>query len=276
MKTCLVTVFSVGILSLCAVAQPQKRAPGSFPMERADANGDKKVSWSEVRKVAPRFTQERFNNLDRNGDGLLSKADTPEQRAKGAAGKFPQGEQLVAILRRADADGDNRVTKAELEVAAPQLAKRGFARLDTNKDGVITEVDLKKSENPGTPSPRAIQQADANGDGHWSFKELKTVAKRLPKEMFDRVDKDRDGLLNADEIKTLRREATRQPNRPGGNSEQANVRRDAIEKVLRSDANGDGGVTFEELVAAKPGFPRSTFDRNDRNNDGVVSKADAP
>ncbi len=277
MNKCLVAVFSLGLMALTATAQPPNHAKSAFPMERADANGDGNVSWAEVREVAPQFTQERFNKLDRNGDGLLSKADVPQQRAKGAkgaAGQMPQGEQLAAILKRADTNGDKRVTQSELENTAPRLAKRGFARLDTNKDGAISEADFKQRGNPGAPSPKAVQEADANGDGQWSYDELKTVAKRLPEKLFKSVDADGDGLLNADEVKALRAKAARQSKASGRNADLAKVRQDAITKILKSDADGNGEVTFEELAAAKPGFPRSTFDRNDRNNDGVVSKAD--
>lgn len=275
MNQWITTAFLVGLAALSASGQGQKRGTGSFPMERADTNGDGKASWDEVHEMMPRFTQDRFNQLDRNGDGLLSKDEVRRQSDR-AEGNMPQGDRLKALLRRADADGDGRVTKQELEAVSPQLAANGFARLDTNEDGVITEADLKKQNNPGGLSPKAIRNADANGDGQWSYEELKTVAKRLPKPAFERVDANGDGLLNEEELQQLRKRRGGQQNQRRGNAQSVQVRRDAIGKILESDANGDGGVSFEELVAAKPGFPRNVFDRNDRNNDGVVSRADLP
>ncbi len=274
MNKWLITVFAVAGLAFAANAQPPKRAAGTFPMERADSNGDGEVSWAEVHAVAPKLSKERFNAMDRNGDGLLSKADVAS-RAKGAKTALPQGEQLRAILRRADADGDQKVTKEELEASAPQLAKRGFARLDLNKDGVISAADRKNTAKPGTPSQKAIEQADANGDGLWSYEELKTVAKQLQPRAFRSVDGNGDGLLNANELQALRRTAERQPKRSAANTNPSQTKLDAVNKILQADADGDGGVTFEELVAAKPGYPRSAFDRNDGNKDGVISTADA-
>jgi len=276
MNRLLVGVLAVVLVSYAGTAQPQKRSGGTFPMERADANSDGNVSWAEVREVAPRFTQERFNDLDKNGDGLLSKADAPK-RSGGAKGKLPEGDRLIAILRRADEDGNDRVTKKELMATAPQLAKRGFARLDTNKDGAISEADFnkpKKNARGGGPTPQAIKRADANGDGQWSYAEIKTVAKQLPERAFNRADDDGDGVLNAKELQALRRSGNQQSKRADNNTEQAKVRRDAIDKILKSDSNSDGSVSFEELTAAKPGFPRNTFNRSDRNNDGVVSSSD--
>jgi len=265
-------MFSVVIVATIASAQSESRTHGSFPMERADGNNDGEVSWREVHKFAPRYSRKQFNNLDRNGDGLLTKADV-RKRPDGANASFPEGERLKAILRRADANDDDRVTKQELEATAPQLATRGFTRLDANKDGAITEADLKKVNNISKPDQKTVREADVNGDGLWSYAELKTVATRLNEEAFNSADSDDDGLLNSEELAALRRAAKQRTER---STQQAQVRRDTIEKVLESDTDDDGEVSFEELIAAKPGFPRKAFDRNDRNKDGVVTRADLP
>lgn len=275
MRKWFVVPITAVLAAIVADAQPAQRGGGSFPMQRADANGDGRVSWSEARKTAPGISQERFNNLDRNGDGLLSKADVSRDQNR-SRGNFPQGEQLAAILRRADADGDGRVTKRELQASAPRLARSGFARLDVNKDGVISEADFRDARNSVGPSPQAIRRADANGDGFWSYEEIKRVAKQLPERAFKSVDEDGDGLLNSNELQALRRLGNRPSNRSRNNAQTSSYRRDSVEKLLDSDTNRDGGVTFEELVAAKPGYPRVNFDGNDRNNDGVVSGADVP
>jgi Ca2+-binding EF-hand superfamily protein len=258
------------LLASTAHAQQQRRA-ASFPMQRADANGDGKVSWAEVRETAPKLSQDRFNKMDRNGDGLLSREDVPKAENR-AGGNMPQGEQLVAILRRADADGDEKVTKQELQAEAPRLARAGFTRLDTNKDGVISEADFAQTEKQGRPTPRAIQRADANGDGLWSYDEIKTVATNLQERVYKSADKDGDGLLNQEELQGLRQRADRE--RKARKAAYAKARKDSVTKMLESDANEDGQLTYKELAAAKPGYPRENFDRNDRNKDGVISKQD--
>ncbi|MBN2308673.1 MAG: EF-hand domain-containing protein, partial [Candidatus Hydrogenedentes bacterium] len=47
-------------------------------------------------------------------------------------------------------------------------------------------------------------------------------------------------------------------------------------RLRQMDNNGDGQVTFEEVLAVHPGATRDRFDRMDRNGDGVLSKADRP
>jgi Ca2+-binding EF-hand superfamily protein len=262
----LLPVLSIAVVAMTAAGQSDDRDRGTFPMQRADSNNDGEVSWAEVHRFAPRYSKGQFKKLDKNGDGLLSKADV----RKPSEG-FPEGDRLKAILRRADADKNNRVTQQELEATAPQLATRGFARLDSNKDGVITKADLDNINNREERSPQTIREADENGDGLWSYAELKTVFPRVQERAFNGADGDGDGSLDSNELEAFRRAARKQKER---STQQANVRGNAIEKILESDKNNDGEVSFEELVAAKPGFPREAFDRNDRNKDGVVTQAD--
>lgn len=137
--------------------------PGRGGMEQgmmlraADANGDNSITRAE----ADALQAEMFNWMDRNGDGYLDEADQspvhqrlramheadPESadrpdgegrhgfRRGGGERGGPGGERG---LRGADADGDNRVSRAEfLGVEHP-----GFARLDQDSDGVITPAEL--------------------------------------------------------------------------------------------------------------------------------------
>ena len=48
----------------------------------------------------------------------------------------------------------------------------------------------------------------------------------------------------------------------------------AAARLLETDPNKDGKVSFDEIAAAKPGFPREAFDKADTNKDGVVSSDD--
>jgi hypothetical protein len=45
-------------------------------------------------------------------------------------------------------------------------------------------------------------------------------------------------------------------------------------KVMQSDANGDGKVTYEEALAANPHLMKPAFDYLDKNGDGVISAED--
>ena len=144
---------------------------GMMMLRAADANGDNSITRAEV----DARQAEMFSWMDRNGDGFLDEADqSPVRRrmhaifeadraADGAEGPDrergghfrhhrgpeggpeggPGGDEMD--MHRADADEDNRISRAEfLGVEHP-----GFARLDGNSDGVITPAELDAAVEQG-------------------------------------------------------------------------------------------------------------------------------
>jgi Ca2+-binding EF-hand superfamily protein len=85
----------------------------------------------------------------------------------------------------------------------------------------------------------------------------------MPEERFKRLDRNGDGALSP-------------ADKPAGRPRKSGNHKAMIEKLHGADTDGDGKVTYEEVTAAKPGFPREAFDRADRNGDGVLSQDDAP
>lgn len=115
MKTTVIAAaFAV---TLCTAAHAQ---------DRRDPWGDATVSRAGEEAKA----DERFDAMDTNHDGSLSAdemaAGAQSQRGPGGGG-----------MRRADADGDGKVSKAEY--LAAQL--RRFDMQDADKDGQLTKVE---------------------------------------------------------------------------------------------------------------------------------------
>ncbi len=106
-------------------------------LKAADANKDGKVTYEEAKAVRPKMTEERFKSLDKDKDGVLTKADAPKE-APDATGK--PGAQLKA----ADVNNDGKVTFDELKAVRPNLTQDEFKKLDRNGDGVITQADRKQ------------------------------------------------------------------------------------------------------------------------------------
>jgi len=187
----------------------------------ADANGDGKITKEELEQARAAHEgagggkpiDKIFERLDVNKDGKLTKEELPER--------------LADKLMKADADGDGAVTKEELEQArqkmAGQFVDKLFERFDANRDGKLTKEEL-----PERIADR-IMKADADGDGAVTKAELQAAREKLgPRPgatvLFRHFDRDANGKLVASEVPAF-----------------------AQERLLRADANGDGGVTPEEI-----------------------------
>jgi Ca2+-binding EF-hand superfamily protein len=139
------------------------------------------------------------------------------------------------MFKKADTDGDGKISKAEMQAAAPKDGKGPnvdelFSKVDTDGDGYITDTEDKaaaeKMQKAGPPArgPRAASQmakaifkdADGNGDGSITADDLANI---LPKdgngpdakELFKAADSDSDGKISqADLEKALKAMMKRQ------------------------------------------------------------------
>ena len=103
-----------------------------------DMNDDGLVARSEV----PAPMRDRFDRMDENGDGVLEADEIESLPARmgagsGRGGRVALGDPL-ARLRSFDLNGDGRITREEI----PEQAGGLFARVDANRDDVITEDEL--------------------------------------------------------------------------------------------------------------------------------------
>jgi Ca2+-binding EF-hand superfamily protein len=177
-------------------AGPVGPGAGIERFKQIDTNKDGKISFEELKAARPKMTQEAFKKLDKNGDGFL----TPNE--------MPKHPPLAALIQKADADKDGKVTFDELKVVMPRLTQERFKELDKNGDGVLTKEDA-----PQRPGPQAgagqrgqgiagkLEQADADKDGKVTFEEAKTAFPNMTKERFDRMDHNADGALSKEDRK---------------------------------------------------------------------------
>lgn len=190
-------------------------APDKPRRMQIDANGDGAVDRDEAAKL-PRLA-EKFDELDKNGDGRLDSSERP-QRKRG------HGDRHGGI-ERADADGDGRISRAELESADAARGeiggKRGdhgrsllddFDAIDSNKDGHLVRGELRawhermRPQRVAEHAQRANEkfaEADLNRDGKLSRVE---VEEKMPHaaEQFAWMDENRDGFLSREEAKPHR------------------------------------------------------------------------
>jgi hypothetical protein len=142
-------------------AQPQTRAAVAAMVQarfaRADSNRDGFVTRDELRaraeaRRAARGERrgQRFEQLDSDNDGMISRAEFEAPRAapgeRGGrramrAERRGGGRMMAGFGARAfaamDSDRDGRVALAE----AQQIALRRFDRVDSNRDGTVSPVE---------------------------------------------------------------------------------------------------------------------------------------
>ena len=137
MKRSGLTLLCCGLAAMPLAAAGQE---GRFAAADADRNGV--LSRAEVERRLPRLAL-RFDEIDRNRDGSLS---PDELRAHARVRKAPDGRAeggFAAHFRRADADGDGALTRAEAAEGLPRVAAK-FDLLDANRDGRLTQDELRR------------------------------------------------------------------------------------------------------------------------------------
>ena len=206
----------------------------------------------------------------------------------------PGGRQQRLVLKALDTDADGKLSAEEIH-AAPQT----LLTLDRNGDSQLTSDELQpRPENAGANADQLVQQLmqfDKNGDGALTADEL--PARLQP--MLQRGDANHDGKLTRDEIRAM----TGRQGMPMGTAadrREGPMRNDPL--LVALDTDHDGVLSAAEIAAA----PHSllVLDKNgdgeigademrprqqtpaervnhllsewDTNNDGKLSKAEAP
>jgi Ca2+-binding EF-hand superfamily protein len=183
---------------------------------RLDKNGDGKITKDEI----PEERAEFLRRMDTDGDGVITKEEFKAGIAKlrSATGGAPAGGRPSVddvLFRALDTNGDGKLSAEEISRAAESLKK-----LDRNGDGMITRDELVAAAGTagggtaGSGLPERLKQFDKDGDGKLSRDE---APERL-KENFDRFDLNKDGFLDADELRKafegFKTKAKKEPPKP--------------------------------------------------------------
>jgi Ca2+-binding EF-hand superfamily protein len=126
----LILAVSLAVLGTAALADPGTPGKGLERFKAADTNADGMISREEARVALPKI-YEHFDRIDANKDGQIT---FEELRAS-------HQHALGARLKKADTDGDGKLSRAEV-AQMPRLAAH-FDEIDTNKDGYLSKEELQ-------------------------------------------------------------------------------------------------------------------------------------
>ena len=123
------------------------------------------------------------------------------------AGDKPTSDAPSDTLR-GDTDGDGRVSRAEATAAGAKRSGEWFDKLDQNKDGYITQDEMKQARETRhamrgdmrEKMEQRFKDADANSDGQLSLDEVQSKIPHLA-ERFGTLDTDKNGLLSKQELR---------------------------------------------------------------------------
>lgn len=226
-------------------------------LKKLDTTGDGSVTLEEFLK--PR--EERFAKLDTEGKGSLS----AEQLVARQQAELDY--KIRRILKRYDAEAEGRITREKFE----KPARERFAERDFNGDGVISDDELPPRGKRHASSSEGEDSSDEAQDGKrryegrrhhhrgkgWHGKRsLEDVLKRVNRR-FDRLDLNKDGVIDKDELSG---------NRP------AKIAFEQRRRMHILDTNKDGVVSKEEFLAKS----QKRFAMLDLNGDGKINAEDFP
>lgn len=205
----------------------RRERAGRINFERADAAKKGYLTLEDLTKLrSARFEaalKKRFEGLDTNRDGKLTADELPPERRefilradanKDGAVTFDEFaarprqflvRRIEAEFKALDADGDGKLTKAE--VAAARGKPMLLLMADANKDGVVTKEELAKAfaGRSGAVSERVFAALDADKDGKISAAEWQAAGERR----FARLDRNKDGVVTLNELGRRGREDRR-------------------------------------------------------------------
>lgn len=165
------------------------------------------------------------------------------------------------LFERADRNGDGKITKAE----AAELEATRFAATDTNKDGVLTQEEMRAAFKNHRGDPKAhgekkFAKKDKNGDGKLTSDEVP----RMPKEFFAKVDANKDGALTKAEFEQFFKAKMEAKKAQGEDGKRRGP-------MARGDTDGDGKISRAESKAMGEAF----FQKLDQDQNGVITKEEA-
>lgn len=139
--------------------------PGGFPPmeEMLDKDKDGKITLIEAASM-PFMNEESVKQLDKDGDGILSKEELPKgpPGMPGPGGFGPGGPPDFFGMMDQDKNGEVSLKEASV---MPFFTEDFFKQLDKNGDGILKKDEMPEGPPPGMPGPGGFGPGGRRGRG---------------------------------------------------------------------------------------------------------------
>jgi Ca2+-binding EF-hand superfamily protein len=195
-----------------------------------DANGDGMVSrgeWAGNRRS--------FNQYDQNGDGVISGFELMAQQPARPDTSF--GADRFAAFNNLDRSNNGLIERREWP-----YDRASFRQFDVNNDGRLSEQEYAGNA-PAYGNDQRFRRWDRNGNGYLESTEWKSDT-----QVFHRLDRDEDSRVSHDEFISADRDfLTRSLDTNGDGVINRNEWHGAGAEFRALDVNGDSTITSDEL-----------------------------
>ncbi|MEH6791913.1 hypothetical protein [Parasphingorhabdus sp.] len=119
------------------LSKEDREAKQAERFAKMDSNGDGQVSQAEMDAARAAREARHFERRDKDGNGTLSQEEAMAKKGKGKGMRGHRGGRGMAMLAKADSNGDQKISKAEFT----SMATARFDQADANKDGKLTSEE---------------------------------------------------------------------------------------------------------------------------------------